>query len=163
MDAGRDRAEAVAELVAAHPHHEPLIRAWVDRWEDMLGDEIAGTAAVVDELAAAGVRLLALTNWSAETFPAARQRYPSFARFEGIVVSGEHGLAKPDPAAVRRPGAAVRRRARARPRTSTTRTATSRPPSALGFAGVLFTTPEALRDDLVRLGVLEHRPPAGRP
>jgi 2-haloacid dehalogenase len=162
MDAGRDRAEAVAELAAAHPQHEPLIRAWVDRWEDMLGDEIAGTAAVVDELAGAGVRLLALTNWSAETFPAARDRYPSFARFEGIVVSGEHGLAKPDPdlygVLVRRFGVDPGTTAYVDDKVTNVEAA-----AALGFTGVHFTTPDVLRDDLVRLGLLEHRPHVGRP
>ena len=155
MDAGRDRAEAVAELVAAHPGHEPLIRAWVDRWEDMLGDEIAGTAAVVDELADAGVRLLALTNWSAETFPAARRRYPSFARFEGIVVSGEHGPGQARPGAVRRPAS---RFASSRPHAVYVddKEANVEAASALGFTGVLFTTPDALRDDLVRLGLCRH-------
>lgn len=157
MDAGRDRAEAVDELVAAHPGHEPLIRAWVDRWEDMLGAEIAGTAAIVDELADAGVRLLALTNWSAETFPQARLRYPSFARFEGIVVSGEHGTAKPDPAlydvlrsrfAVEPTGAVYVDDMEANVRTA----------SALGFTGLIFTTPDKLRTDLVRLGLLLARP-----
>jgi 2-haloacid dehalogenase len=156
MDAGRDRAEAVAELVAAHPHHEALIRAWVERWEDMLGAEIAGTATVVDDLADAGVRLLALTNWSAETFPTARLRYPSFARFEGIVVSGEHGLAKPDPELF----AVLIRRHAVDPATTVfvdDKDSNVDAAAALGFTGVLFTTPEALRGDLVRLGLL----PAG--
>jgi 2-haloacid dehalogenase len=157
MDAGRDRAEAVAALVAEHPGHELFIRAWVDRWEDMLGPEIAGTAVILDELAAAGVRLLALTNWSAETFPLARDRYPSFGRFEGIVVSGEHGLAKPDPAlyevlSVRYdvdPGAAAY---------VDDKPANVAVASDLGFTGVVFSTPDALRADLVRLGLLAHRP-----
>jgi 2-haloacid dehalogenase len=153
MDAGRDRAEAVAELVAAHPHHEALIRAWVDRWEDMLGAEIAGTAAVVDELADAGVRLLALTNWSAETFPTARTQYPSFARFEGIVVSGEHGVAKPDPELF---GVLVRR-FEVDPTTAVfvdDKDTNVEAAAALGFTGVVFTTPEALRRDLAELGLL---------
>src|SRR5262249_54097081 len=89
MDAGRDRADARAELTVRHPRHAELIRAWVDRWDEMLGPEIAGTAALLEELQANGSRLLALTNWSAETFPLARDRFPSFARFEAIVVSGE--------------------------------------------------------------------------
>ncbi len=157
MDAGRDRAEAVAELVAAHPGHEALIRAWVDRWQDMLGAEIAGTAAIVEQLADAGVRLLALTNWSAETFPTARELYPSFARFEGIVVSGEHGLAKPDPALydvlVRRydvdPGTAVYVDDKAD---------NVHAAAALGFTGVVFSTPRQLRTDLVGLGLLPPGP-----
>jgi 2-haloacid dehalogenase len=153
MDAGRDRAEAVAELVAAHPAHERFIRAWVDRWEDMLGAEIAGTAVILDELAAAGVRLLALTNWSAETFPVARLRYPSFSRFEGIVVSGEHGLAKPDEALyavlLTRFGVDPVRSAYVDDKPVNVQVA-----ERLGFTGVVFETPEALRAELVRLGLL---------
>jgi 2-haloacid dehalogenase len=162
MDAGRDRAEAVTELVAAHPQHEALIRAWVDRWEDMLGAEIAGTAAVVDELADAGVRLLALTNWSAETFPTARLRYPSFARFEGIVVSGEHGLAKPDPELF----AVLMRSYEVDPATTVfvdDKDSNVEAAAALGFTGVVFTTPDGLRDDLVRLGLLHAGPAGARP
>ncbi len=153
MDAGRERADAVAELVAAHPGAEALIRAWVERWEDMLGDEIAGTARLVEDLARAGVRLLALTNWSAETFPRARVRYPSFGRFEGIVVSGEHGLAKPDPALFQ----ILLTRFSVDPDTAAF--VDDKPDNvvaaaALGFTGILFSTPEALREDLVRLGLL---------
>jgi 2-haloacid dehalogenase len=42
-------------------------------------------------------RLLALTNWSHETFPIALKKFPWLEWFEGIVVSGEEGLCKPDP------------------------------------------------------------------
>src|SRR5258708_9150020 len=38
-----------------------------------------------------------MTNWSAETFPIERLRYEFMKWFEDIVVSGEVGLAKPDP------------------------------------------------------------------
>ncbi len=41
-------------------------------------------------------RLFGLSNWSAETFPIARGRYPFFDLFEGIVISGEEHLKKPD-------------------------------------------------------------------
>src|SRR5690606_38951097 len=47
-------------------------------------------------------RVLALTNWSRETFPMARERYDFLHWFEGILVSGEEGLVKPDPAIFRR-------------------------------------------------------------
>ena len=49
------------------------------------------------ELRGAGRRVLALTNWSAETFPIARARYGFLGWFETIFVSGEERLAKPDP------------------------------------------------------------------
>ena len=161
MDAGRDRAEAVDDLVGRHPAHADLISAWVDRWDDMLGPEIEGTAAVVAELRAEGTRLLALTNWSAETFPMARERFPSFAAFEAIVVSGEHGIAKPDPAIFRLlvdlHGVEPARTAYVDDKASNVAAA-----EALGFRGIVFTEPAALRADLGALGLLggsgAHRP-----
>jgi 2-haloacid dehalogenase len=41
---------------------------------------------------------LGLTNWSAETFPIALERFSFFKLFDGIVVSGEEKLIKPDKA-----------------------------------------------------------------
>lgn len=41
--------------------------------------------------------MYALTNWSAETFPIAQQRYDFLNWFDGILVSGAEGLKKPDP------------------------------------------------------------------
>ncbi len=50
------------------------------------------------DLHAAGVPLFALTNWSAELFPLAWERFDFLALFRDIVVSGVERLAKPDPA-----------------------------------------------------------------
>ena len=44
-----------------------------------------------------GVPLYALSNWWAETFPIARARFDFLGWFDGIVISGELGVAKPDP------------------------------------------------------------------
>lgn len=41
-------------------------------------------------------KLYGLTNWSAETFPIALERFSFFKWFDGIVVSGEEKLIKPD-------------------------------------------------------------------
>lgn len=97
QDAGRTWAEAVAELTAVHPEHAELIAAYWHRWHETLGDAIAPTVEILDELRRDGVRLLALSNWSSEMFPVARPRYPFLDWFEGIVVSGDVKLAKPDP------------------------------------------------------------------
>ena len=96
QDAGRPWAEAIETLAAEHPEYREPIAAFWHRWVEMLGDAIGPTVEILAELRATGVRLLALTNWSAETFPLARPRYPFLEWFDGIVVSGEVGLAKPD-------------------------------------------------------------------
>jgi len=97
QDAGRSWSEATALLRGRYPEHADLIDAYHLRWEETLVGPIEGTVALLGELKARGVRLLALTNWSQETFPIARQRFPFLQWFEGIVVSGEERLIKPDP------------------------------------------------------------------
>jgi len=98
LDAGHPFADAVAELVAAHPDRAPLIEAYHRRWLEMLGNAVPGTVEIVRELRAAGMRTYALSNWSAETFPLTRGRFPFLDEMDGILISGEAGVAKPDPA-----------------------------------------------------------------
>lgn len=98
QDGGRSWAEAIEETVVRHPAHESSIRAYHERWPEMLAGPIHGTVAILDELRRQGIRLLALTNWSTETFPIAQARYAFLQHFEGILVSGHERLAKPDPA-----------------------------------------------------------------
>ena len=96
QDRGRPFAEAVAELVERHPAYAAAIAAYHERWPEMLGGEIPGTVAVLAELRDAGVPLYALSNWSAETFRLTRDRFPFLGWFDGLVVSGEEGVIKPD-------------------------------------------------------------------
>ena len=46
QDRGRSFAEAIAERVALHPDWEAEIRAWDERWWDMVGGPIEGTVAI---------------------------------------------------------------------------------------------------------------------
>jgi 2-haloacid dehalogenase len=95
QDEGRTIAEAEAELIARHPHEAERIRQYYAGFGRMMRCEIAGSVAILEELAAAGIPLYALTNWSAETFPLATRRFPFFKHFRGVVVSGEVKTMKP--------------------------------------------------------------------
>jgi 2-haloacid dehalogenase len=154
MDAGKPWADAVAELVAIHPDRRELIEAYWNRWAEMLHGDIPETVAILRELRDRGdVRLLALTNWSAETFPVARERFDFLGWFEGIVVSGEEGVAKPDPAIFR----ILLERFDVAP--EGTLFVDDRPENvtaaeAVGMAGTVFRTAGALRDELVARGLL---------
>jgi 2-haloacid dehalogenase len=156
QDSGRTWAEATAELLAKHPDQEEMIRVYTDRWADMLAGPIAGTLGILGEVRDRGLRIYALTNWSAETFPRARLMFPFLAWFEGIVVSGEERVMKPDPE--------IWHRLTERFAIDPTRAVyiddmprNAQVAAELGFHAIRFESPELLRTDLVELGVL---PPA---
>lgn len=152
-DEGRPMADGVAELVAAFPDRAELIRAYLDRWDDMFAGEIEGSADLVGELEAAGVPQYGLTNWPAEMFPRALERFPVLRTLRGVVVSGAEGVAKPSAEVFGRLldrygldarsclfiDDAARNLAAA---------------AALGFAVERFTTSGTLRARLVREGLL---------
>lgn len=96
QDAGRSLHEATEELVAKHPEYEHEVRAYYGRWEEMLGGPIHATVDILRSLKEAGNhKLYALTNWSAETFPVALERYDFLKWFDGVVMSGEEKTRKP--------------------------------------------------------------------
>jgi 2-haloacid dehalogenase len=97
QDGGQTIEEGTAELIAVYPEHEALIRAFYARWPEMVSGVMEEGVALVDRLEAAGVPLFGLTNWSAETFPYAWERFDVLRKFREIVVSGRVGLVKPDP------------------------------------------------------------------
>ena len=98
QDAGRPLAVATEMLVREFPDWETEIRTYYDRWEDMLGGPIHDTVDILRSLRDQKKhRLLALTNWSGETFPVALGLYDFLHWFEGIVVSGDEGTRKPFP------------------------------------------------------------------
>lgn len=99
QDAGRSLQEGTDLLVARHPEHEANIRAFYGRWVEMLGDAFQGTVEIFKELKNSGkYKIYALTNWSAETFPIAQERFEFLNWFDGIVVSGTEKMRKPAPA-----------------------------------------------------------------
>ncbi|MBP5398618.1 MAG: HAD family phosphatase [Bacteroidales bacterium] len=101
MDSGKPFVEAIDELISEHPEWEKEIRMYFDRWIGMMGDEIPGMQALVRRLKAAGYGVYGLTNWSAETFCQVRNKYVIFGLMDGMVVSGEERIVKPDAAIYR--------------------------------------------------------------
>jgi 2-haloacid dehalogenase len=95
QDEGRTIADAEAELISRFPRETERIRAYYAGFGRMMRGAITGTVAILEELAAAGTPLYALTNWSSETFPLATHRFEFFRHFRGIVVSGEVKTMKP--------------------------------------------------------------------
>ncbi len=97
LDAGQSFASAVAERITKFPDQADLIRAYHERWFETLGAPVTENVAVLGDLKRIGYKVHALTNWSAETFYPAQKLFPFLTWFDGVVVSGEEGLVKPDP------------------------------------------------------------------
>ncbi len=153
LDRGAPIEEVRRIMEERHPGHGWVIDGYVEHFRHSLGEVIAGTEALIDELLAAGLRCVGLSNWSAICFVGIPEAYPVLQRLEGVVISGEEGILKPD--------AEIFRRCEARfgfeaadalflddsmPNVEGAR--------AAGWAAELFTTPERAREDLVAHGVL---------
>ncbi|MGZ4502204.1 MAG: HAD family hydrolase [Nocardioidaceae bacterium] len=156
QDAGRPWDEAVAELAGRHPHRRALIEAYPSRFGETMSGPIDDTVTILRELHARGTPLLALTNWSAETFREARETFSFLELFDAIVVSGEERLAKPDPRIFRllldRHG--LEPEATVYIDDSPANVETAR---GLGLAALHFTGPARLRADLAAAGLLNGR------
>jgi len=98
QDAGRSFPDGIEALGQKFPHYRVVAQAYFDRWEETIGKPIQESLDVMRELKAAGLRVLALTNFARETFARTRQIHTYLEEFEGIVVSGEEHLIKPDAA-----------------------------------------------------------------
>lgn len=98
QDAGRPLELATNILLEKHPEYNAEILAFYDRWEEMLGGTIEGTVNILKEIKSKeSYKVVALTNWSGETFPIALERFEFLQLFEGILVSGDEKMKKPDP------------------------------------------------------------------
>jgi 2-haloacid dehalogenase len=156
--AGHDRgvpvARSCAELAARHPEQAELIRAWGERSEEMIAGPIQGTVEILRELRRRGVRLYALTNMEAETYPLRRERYEFLRWFDGTVVSAFEGTIKPEPEIFNR---LIERFDLSPPATvmiddSATNVEAAR---RLGLIAVHFRSPEQLRGWLGDAGLLD--------
>ncbi len=95
-DLGVPPERTCTELAHAHPDQAELIWAWSRRSEEMISGPIDGTVAILSDLKAAGVPCYALTNMERETYPLRLERFEFMRWFDGTVVSGFEGVAKPD-------------------------------------------------------------------
>ena len=98
QDGGREIRVAEALLIDQFPEYKAEILAFYGRWPEMLGGDISGTVTILEDLKSRGQHgLYALTNWSAETWPKAVERFDFLNWFDGILVSGQEKMRKPDP------------------------------------------------------------------
>ena len=154
QDAGYPIAKATEELVAQHPEWEKEIKAYYGRWTEMLGGPIHETVELFRQIKEnPAIKTYALTNWSAETFHIALERYDFLHWFDGRVVSGEERTRKPFHDFYQR----LLERYKVDPSQALfidDNLRNVKAAEALGIKGVQFTTPGRLAEHLKDLGII---------
>jgi len=153
QDKGRPFSEAIATHSEKFPHYASLIHAYYEHWEDSITGEIPGTVDILLRLKQKGNPLYGLSNWSAETFPRVKHKYPFFDLFDEIILSGDVKLIKPDPAIFNLLLNKIRYTA---PECLLIDDSLPNIVSAnkLGFVTIHFTSPKQLQVELQRLNLL---------
>jgi len=155
QDAGRSFEDGTNELLKKFPEHEAPIRAWYDRWQETMNGPIAGTVEILKQIRESKKhKLYALTNWSEQTFPWALKNFDFLHWFEGVVVSGHEKTRKPFPEFYQ----ILIDRYKIEPSKTIFIDDVLRNVSgaqAVGIAGVLFRSPQQLKSELQKLGVVE--------
>ena len=154
QDSGRPLKEATEMLIEKYPGEETMIRAYYERWEEMLNGPIEGTLEIFRLLKEKNLmQLIALTNWSSETFPIALGKYDFLNWFHGRVVSGEEKTRKPFKGIYE----TLIERYSIIPSEAIFIDDNKRnliPAEELGITALHFTSPERLQKDLLSLGIL---------
>ena len=156
QDAGRSFTEGCGLLKATHPDKAELIDAYGARFDEMMPGPIAGSLEILAELKDRGTPLYGLSNFSAETYPPAFERFGFLRCLQGILVSGEVEIIKPDPRIYE---LLIKRFGLDPLRTVYIDDVETNVGAArlFGIHGIHFTTPAALREELVALGLLPPR------
>jgi 2-haloacid dehalogenase len=151
-DLGEDITQSCRRLARQHPRHRDMIMAWADPGDEMAAGPIDGAVDVLAELKAGGVRCLVLSNMEPTTFAARRDRFPFMSWFDGYVISGLEGVAKPDPRIFQ----ILLRRYRLEPAATVfidDSPANVEAARGLGLAAVRYTSAGELRNQLRSLGL----------
>lgn len=97
IDAGEKQSEVIQEYQSRYPEYANLIAMYWTHWEQSLPGEMPGMFSLVKKLKETpGNHIYGLTNWSMETYPIARNRFPILQLIDDYVVSGAEHLVKPD-------------------------------------------------------------------
>jgi 2-haloacid dehalogenase len=155
-DLGADITQSCEQLALRYPEHRDMIMAWAERGEEMVAGQFDGTVELLSELKASGMPCYALSNMEPDAFEVRLARFGFMQWFDGHVISGLEGVAKPD----RRIFEILLHRHGLRPERCVFIDDQPRNVDAardLGLVALHFSSVPQLRQDLQALGVLRRR------
>ena len=134
------------------PQYAHLFQAYHDHWKDSIGDAFIGTVKILKRLKRVDYPLFGLSNWSAETFPFAREKYDFFDLFDDMVISAHVGFVKPEPEIYNLVLEKIGKPARECLFIDDS-LANIEQAKQMGFVTIHFTSPEQLEDELTHMGI----------
>ena len=153
QDEGLTFSEIIPPLEKQYPAYSDKIKIYQTRWPEMVRGEISESIKILREIQSNNFPVYGLTNWGAETFPIVFEQFEFLRRLDGIVVSGDEKLAKPDP----RIFEILIKRFALKPESSIfidDNIMNIQSAKEIGFETIHFVSPENLRNDLQLLNVL---------
>lgn len=125
-------------------------------WHATVGGPLNDVVRILEELRDRPLGLYALSNFSGDLFREVRPRFEFLTWFDGLLISGDEGVVKPDPAIYEllldRFGLSAHRTVFIDDRLENIEAA-----RAAGLEGIHFRSADQLRRELVEHGVLESR------
>lgn len=98
LDLGTPIGDVHARWRDRYPDHAVVLDDYFGRWHDTLPGQFDEVVAILDEVRRRdGVRVYVLSNFSGDLFRAARPRFAFLEWFDGLLISGDEGVIKPDP------------------------------------------------------------------
>lgn len=152
LDVGVPVTDVRARWSRDHPEDQRIVDDYLDRWQDTIAGPLDGVVDILADLRRQGVRLYALSNFSGELFRRIRGRFAFLGWFDGLLISGDEGMLKPDA----RIYALLLERYGLRPAATVfvddhaDNVAAARD---AGLVGIWYTSPSQLRRDLRVLGL----------
>jgi len=98
QDAGRTIKEAEEEIIPKFPQYEKQIKMYYANHRKMIKGVFFDSIEILNKLKKNNYFCYVLSNWSAETFIGMTEDYPFLKLFDGLLISGQDNLIKPDPA-----------------------------------------------------------------
>ena len=95
-DLGANIRDSCERLAARHPGYRDMIMVWADHGEEMAIGQFDEAVDLLGEVKATGRRCYALSNMEPDAYAIRRERFPFMKLFDGCVISGIEGVAKPD-------------------------------------------------------------------
>ena len=97
QDAGRTIKDAEEELIPKFPKYKEQIKLYYPNHRRMIKEVFSESIDILSELKERNYSSYVLSNWSAETFVGMTDDYPFLKHFDGLLISGEVQLVKPNP------------------------------------------------------------------